>query len=147
MPEPVGFLTDISDALAAMHCSQHSLQQSTVKFEVQSCQSPIGSVARAVVCNASDPGSSPLLSNRSFFSRVSFPGKMNFKICWLSTICACAWSNWPKGLTHVWYIYRELPSTSPVSVATLASLAPPRLYRLLYWGSEVALSLRSKNVL
>ena len=24
-------------------------------------------------------------------------------------------------------IYRELPSTSPVSVATLASLAPPRL--------------------
>ena len=34
-------------------------------------------------------------------------------------------------------IYRELPSTSPVSVATLASLAPPRLVYVI--GGSVVL--------
>ena len=81
MPESVGLL-QISMMAMVSHCSQHSLQQSTAsitiraKFAVQSCQSPIGSVAKAVVCNASDPGSSPLLSNRSFFS---IPGKNKFQ--------------------------------------------------------------------
>ena len=61
------------------HCSI-AVNSIRAKFEVQSCQSPIGSVAKAVVCNASDPGSSPLQSTRDlFFSRVSFPGKNEFR--------------------------------------------------------------------
>ena len=56
------------------HCSQHSLQQSacSIRAKVQSSQSPIGSMEKAVVYNASDPGSSPLLSKRVFFS-LEFP--------------------------------------------------------------------------
>ena len=73
--------------------------------------------------------STPEQIKRSIFSEFPFPVKINFENCWLSTIQACAWSNWPKGLMHVYihtYIYHKLPSTSPVSVASLALLAPPR---------------------
>ena len=105
MPESVGFL-QISLMVMVSHCSQHSLQQSTViraKFEVQSCLSPIGSVAKAMVCNASDPA---LEQEIFFFPEFPFPVKINFKSCGLSTICTCAWSNWPKGSTHVYiHIY------------------------------------------
>ena len=71
MPESVGLL-QISMMAMVSHCS-HSIR---AKFAVQSCQSPIGSVAKAVACNASDPGSSPLLSNRSFFPEFPFPVKI-----------------------------------------------------------------------
>ena len=79
MPEFFGFLQISLMANVSLQSTLTATVNSRrAKFEVQSCQSPIGSVAKALVCNASDPGSSPLLSKRSFFSRVFFPGKNQF---------------------------------------------------------------------